>query len=60
VVRQGLQRALNADHSGFDFADAIHRASADSCETFISFDDCFRKRPVALGLGLEPLVVKPA
>ncbi len=56
--RDTVLRALNNYHAGLDFADALHLASAKSCEAFLSFDNHFRKRSISI--RLEPYVVKPS
>lgn len=50
-------RALGWASRGMEFADALHLASADECESFASFDRKFRKR--AVRLNAAPPVVEP-
>lgn len=49
--------ALNAYQQGLDFADALHLARADFCNTFLSFDQRLKKR--AKAAGLSPAVETP-
>ena len=49
--------ALNAYQQGLDFADALHLARADFCNTFLSFDQRLKKRVKAA--GLSPAVETP-
>lgn len=49
--------ALNAYQQGLDFADALHLARADFCNTFLSFDQRLKKR--AKSAGLSPTVETP-
>lgn len=49
--------ALNAYQQGLDFADALHLARADFCNTFLSFDQRLKKRVKAA--GLSPAVEMP-
>jgi predicted nucleic-acid-binding protein len=55
--RHAVLLAMNGYQNGLDFADALHLASAQSCEQFSSFDHKLRKK--AKALGLTPLVVEP-
>jgi len=41
---QAVQRALAWFAAGLDFADALHLASGDRLEAFVTFDNNFRKR----------------
>jgi predicted nucleic-acid-binding protein len=41
---QAVQRALGWFAARLDFADALHLASSDSAEAFVTFDSNFRKR----------------
>lgn len=41
---RAVQRALGWFATGLDFADALHLASRDRAEAFVTFDDDFRKR----------------
>ncbi len=41
---RAVQRALGWFAAGLDFADALHLASRDRAEAFVTFDDNFRKR----------------
>lgn len=49
--------ALNAYQQGLDFADALHLARANFCNTFLSFDQRLKKR--AKAAGLSPAVEAP-
>ena len=49
--------ALNAYQQGLDFADALHLARADFCNTFLSFDQRLKNRVKAA--GLSPAVETP-
>jgi predicted nucleic-acid-binding protein len=49
--------AMNGYQNGLDFADALHLASASSCESFKSFDQKLRKR--AKAQNINPVVVEP-
>ena len=39
-----VRRALNWFTEGLDFADALHLASCGDADTFVTFDERFRKR----------------
>jgi predicted nucleic-acid-binding protein len=49
--------AMNGYQNGLDFADALHLASASSCESFKSFDKKLRKKTQTL--NLTPSVSEP-
>jgi predicted nucleic acid-binding protein len=44
-----IAKALDWMDKGLDFADALHLASAENCEGFVSFDRNFATRANALG-----------
>ncbi len=47
-------RALEWCEQGMDFADALHLAAADQCETFVTFDTDFAKAATkATGLSVR-------
>lgn len=46
-------RALNWATAGMDFADALHLASAEGCEGFLSFDRGLQK--MSAGIGSVPV-----
>jgi predicted nucleic acid-binding protein len=48
---------MNSYQKGVDFADALHLASASSCENLKSFDKKFRKKTQTL--DLTPAVTEP-
>ena len=53
-----ISDALDWHLQGLDFADALHLAGSESCESMISFDNRrFARR--AHRLGLKPSVVIP-
>ena len=45
---RAVRRALDWFAAGLDFADALHLASLDQAEAFVTFDASFRKRPARL------------
>ena len=49
--------ALNTYQKGLDFADALHLARTEFCNTFLSFDQRLKKR--AKAAGLSPAVEVP-
>lgn len=51
--------ALNAYKQGLDFADALHLARANFCDTFLSFDQRLKKRAKAAGLSPAVELPKP-
>jgi len=53
---QAVQRALIWSAAGLDFADALHLASVDQAEAFVTFDGSLRKRVARLsGIPLRAL-----
>jgi predicted nucleic-acid-binding protein len=44
-----MERALRRASSGMDFADALHLASAEGCEAFVTFDRRLEKAAAAEG-----------
>lgn len=53
-----VEQAITNFELGFDFADALHHASYQDCESVVSFDDKkFARRSVRF--GLNPVVVVP-
>jgi predicted nucleic-acid-binding protein len=50
--------ALQHYQAGFDFADALHHASATGCEALATFDKPFARR--AGKARLQPPVIAPA
>ncbi len=50
--------ALNGYQRGLDFADALHLACAESCDTFLSFDQRLKKK--ARAANLSPAVERPS
>jgi predicted nucleic-acid-binding protein len=55
--RGTILAAMNGYQNGIDFADALHLASAGSCEQFKSFDKKFQRK--AKALNLTPMVFEP-
>ena len=55
--RVSVLSALDGYQHGWDFADALHRARADFCNTFLSFDARLKKR--ANAARLSPSVETP-
>lgn len=55
--RGSVLSALDGYQHGLDFADALHLARADFCNTFLSFDARLKKR--AHAAGLTPSVETP-
>ena len=51
---QMVSDAANAYRAGLDFADALHLAAANACESMVSFDKKFSK--AAAKLALRPKV----
>jgi predicted nucleic-acid-binding protein len=51
-----VNAAIESYRAGLDFADALHHASAHSCEQFLTFDDRGFARP-ATRMKLQPKVV---
>ena len=51
---QMVSDAANAYRAGLDFADALHLAAANACESMVSFDKKFSK--AAAKLALRPQV----
>ncbi|MEI9964431.1 MAG: hypothetical protein WDM92_06725 [Caulobacteraceae bacterium] len=45
--------ALAWTEAGLDFADAIHLAAAQACESFVTFDRTLQRRATALGATVE-------
>ena len=53
---RAVERALNWFAAGVDFADALHLASLDQAEAFVTFDANFRKRAARVtGLPIRAL-----
>ena len=54
-----VSAAVSAYRAGLDFADALHHASAHTCECILTFDDRGFVRPAAR-MKLKPAVRLPA
>jgi predicted nucleic-acid-binding protein len=56
--RDAVERALSNCEAGIDFADALHHASYQSCDSVATFDDRrFSRRARKLGLSPSVMVV---
>ena len=56
--RTAVEQALASFEQGLDFADSLHHASYQACDTMATFDDRrFSRR--AVRLGLVPRVIVP-
>lgn len=56
--RTMVQQAIANFELGFDFADALHHASYQDCDSMVSFDDKkFARRSIRF--GLNPVVIVP-
>ena len=54
-----VSAAVSANRADLDFADALHHASAHTCERFLTFDDRGFARP-ATRMTLKPTVGLPS